>query len=380
MARPSDDSLTRLRHTEKGEQRSSPVTVMPSRTPQAQPRPRVAVLVASKDGAGTIADTIASGASQADVYVVSDGSTDATASVAREAGAQVLELDENVGKPAALFRAVHHFGLTARYVAVAILDDDTIVDPDFVAETMVRINQGAAIVVGRTVTRWDDSRRWNVWLGVRAYSYWRYQVTMRRAQSAFNLLNCISGSNSVYRSSVLAEVLTEQTPYIVDDTYWTLETHRRKLGRIVYAPDARAHIQDPTTLRDWYRQNVRWLWGTFQGIRGHRCGLRRSWFDVGYLALMADWLLYVLGGPVAITLVALGVLWNPVMAVLFMLGGYLAWIVPAAVALRKWRLVAMAPAFILIDWLYRVVFLHAIAKAIARPVVASCTWESPTRY
>jgi cellulose synthase/poly-beta-1,6-N-acetylglucosamine synthase-like glycosyltransferase len=336
--------------------------------------------VASKDGSGTVGDTIRSAAHQADVYVVSDGSTDATAAVARDAGAQVLELEENVGKPAALYRAVEFFDLATRYVAIAILDDDTVIGDEFVAEAMKRMDRSVAIVVGRTITRWDHARRWNVWLGVRAYSYWRYQISFRRGQSAFNLLNCISGSNSVYRSRVLAQVLRPQTPYIVDDTYWTLETHRRKLGWIVYAPRAHAFIQDPTTLRDWYRQNVRWLWGTFQGIRGHRCGLHRSWFDLAYLALMADWILYVFGGPVAIALVAFGVLWSPLMVVLFMLAGYLAWIVPAAVALRKWRLLVMAPVFILIDWLYRVVFLHAAAKAVRQPVVASCKWESPARY
>ena len=106
------------------------------------------------------------------------------------------------------------------------------------------MKDGVGIVVGKTMTNWTHETRWNLWVASRAYSYWRYQVTMRRAQSSFNLLNCISGSNSVYRSSLLDQVLVEKTPYIVDDTYWTLETHRRDLGRIVYAPEAVAHVQD----------------------------------------------------------------------------------------------------------------------------------------
>ena len=55
---------------------------------------------------------------------------------------------------------------------------------------------------------------------------------------------CISGSNSTYRTEVLREVLVADTPYIVDDTYWVLETHRRKLGRIRYGPRAWAWIQE----------------------------------------------------------------------------------------------------------------------------------------
>jgi poly-beta-1,6-N-acetyl-D-glucosamine synthase len=338
------------------------------------------VLIASKDGERTIAETVRSAVDQADVYVVSDGSTDGTARVAAAAGAHVLELPTNVGKPAALYRAIKTLRLTSRYDALAILDDDTVIAPDFVAEAVGALAQGVAIVVGRTITRWPHARRWNVWVGSRAYAYWRYQVTIRRAQSALNALNCISGSNSVYRSTLLDQVLVEATPYIVDDTYWTLETHRRRLGRIVYAPAARAYIQDPTSFRAWYRQNLRWLWGTFQGIRGHRCGRQRSWFDAAYVLLMLDWLVYVLGGGVAIALAAAGLLWSPLWFLIGMPAGYFAWTIPAALCTRKWRLVVMTPFFIVVDWLYRVIFVHALVKTIRQPVVETCRWESPARY
>lgn len=338
------------------------------------------MLIASKDGQATIAATIESVVRQADVYVVSDGSSDATARVAAAAGARVLELAENVGKPAALYHAIKALALTERYDALAILDDDTVVAPDFVEEAARALTPGVAIVVGHTVTSWPHERRWNVWLGARAYAYWRYQLTIRRAQSALNVLNCISGSNSVYRSSVLDQVLVEATPYIVDDTYWTLETHRRGLGRIVYARHAVAHIQDPTTLRAWYRQNLRWLWGTFQGVWGHRCGLRRSRFDAAYALMMLDWLVYIAGGPVILVLLAMGIGWNPLWTLLGIPVGYFIWTIPAALATRKWRLVLMTPAFIAVDWLYRVVYVHALCKTVREPVVTSCRWESPARY
>jgi cellulose synthase/poly-beta-1,6-N-acetylglucosamine synthase-like glycosyltransferase len=314
------------------------------------------------------------------VYVVSDGSTDRTVVVAEEAGAVVLPLRQNVGKPAAIYRLITELALTTRYEAIAILDDDTVVAPDFVEQAMRKLEPGVAIVVGKTMTNWTHENRWNLWVASRAYSYWRYQVTLRRAQSAFNLLNCISGSNSVYRSSVLEQVLVERTPYIVDDTYWTLETHRRALGKIVYAPDAVAHIQDPTTCRAWYKQNLRWLWGTLQGVRGHRCGLRRTWFDAAYVLQMGDWLLYLLGGPLTIGLIAAGIWINPWLIALGTVVGYLVWTIPAALALRKWRLVVLTPLFFVVDWLYRAVFVHAIVKTVRQPVVESCTWESPPRY
>lgn len=342
--------------------------------------PRVGVLVATKDGAGSIAATVESVSEQADVYVVSDGSTDDTVAVAREAGAYVLELEENVGKPTAILTAIKRLRLTELYDAIVILDDDTIVAPDFVARCMDALRPDVAIVVGKTMTRWDHARRWNVWLGCRAYSYWRYQATIRRGQSALNALNCISGSNSLYRSSVLDEVLVEKTPYIVDDTYWTLETHRRRLGRIVYAPEAHAWICDPVGFGAWYKQNVRWLWGTLQGVWGHRVGTRRTVFDACYVLLILDWVLYVGFAP---TLVATALLSDAVslgtMALLYG-AGVVTWVAAGAIATKRWRLVLMAPAIVAIDWIYRITFVHAFIKTLRQPQVQVCRWESPARY
>lgn len=375
----------------------------------------VAVLVASKNGAATIGTTVLSAVEQADTYVVSDGSTDDTAEVARLAGAQVVALDVNVGKPAAIYRAVRELELLDRYDAVLIMDDDTTIAPDFVRQALRKMvvnrralwaerphlgqerrvdqrrvatvapereqrRQGVGIVVGKTLTDWRHEQRWNVWVGSRAYSYWRYQATIRQGQDRVNALNCISGSNSVYHSPLLREVLVERTPYIVDDTYWVLETQRRKLGRVVYAPDARAWIQDPTTFRDWYKQNLRWLWGSFQGVVGHRVGRERSWFDFWYLTLIADWCLYVLVWPVLLALLVIQQWAEPRTLVVSILAGYLAWTTVAAFALRKWRLVLLTPAIIVIDVLYRANFIHAVFKTIRQPTVESCRWDSPTRY
>lgn len=346
----------------------------------AAPAMTVAFLIATKNGASTVAETIRSAQDQGPVYVVSDGSNDDTVAVAEAAGAQVLHLECNVGKPTALRTAINTYGLTRRYDAIAILDDDTIVDPDFLTHCRAALQPGVAITVGKTVTRWDEGHRWNVWLGSRAYGYWRYQATLRRGQSALNVMTCISGSNSVYRSELLDEVLVEQTPYIVDDTYWTLETHRRKLGRIVYVPEAQAHICDPTNLRDWYKQNLRWIWGSFQGVWGHRVGRQASLFDVTYVMQILDWLTYVVLAPLLVMLALLNDWVEPETLAWLTLAGYGAGAAIAAAVLKKWRLAAMAPALILVDWLYRIVFMHAFVKTIRQPRVENCRWESPTRY
>ncbi|WP_245722851.1 glycosyltransferase [Micromonospora matsumotoense] len=192
----------------------------------------VAVLIACRNGSATIGSTVRSArATGSPVYVVSDASTDNTAATAAAAGAQVLELESNVGKPAALHAPYTAFGLGTAYRAVAILDDDVLVEPDFVTAALAHLAGEVAIVVGHNVTWWPAEHRWNPWLAKRAYSYWNYQAVVRRIQSHFNVMNCISGSNSVYRTELLDVVLPQQPPYIVDDTYWVLETLAVSSGR-----------------------------------------------------------------------------------------------------------------------------------------------------
>ncbi|WP_328347268.1 hypothetical protein [Micromonospora sp. NBC_00421] len=119
---------------------------------------------------------------------------------------------------------------------MAILDDDVLVEADFVTAALAQLADEVAIVVGHNVTWWPAEHRWNPWLAKRAYSYWNHQALVRRIHGHFNVMNCISGSNSVYRTELLDVLLPQRPPYIVDDTYWVLETHRRRLGKVVYAP------------------------------------------------------------------------------------------------------------------------------------------------
>ncbi|GGK07938.1 hypothetical protein GCM10010123_42400 [Pilimelia anulata] len=339
----------------------------------------VAVLIASYNGAATIAGAVAAArANNVAVYVVSDASTDATAALAAAAGARVLDQPVNAGKPAALHAAYAHFDLGARYRAVAILDDDVLVAPDFVVQCRAALGAGVAIVVGHNVTYWPRAHRWNPWLAARAYSYWNYQLIVRRLQSAANVMNCISGSNSMYRTELLDRLLPQRPPYIVDDTYWVLETHRKSLGRVRYAPRARALLQDPTTFGDWYRQNLRWMWGTFQGIIGHRVGRHATRFDAAYVLLMLHWLGYVLAGPATLWIVLAAGGLSPAGAAV-LLAGHGVWMLGAAVHLRHPRLVLFIPALAVIDLLYRVILVHALIRAIRRPVVDRCVWTSPAR-
>ena len=226
---------------------------------------------------------------------------------------------------------------------------------------------------------------------MRAFMYWSYQVTIKRGQNALRVVNVICGANSVFRADVFEGLIEDDAPYAIDDMYWLAEIIRRKLGRIAYVHGARSWTIDPHTFADWYRQTVRWSWGQFQSVRGHRLGLpvqpdeqrrlrvRISWFDVAYLALLVDWLPYMLE-PIAIVPVALLLRgWVDPLWFAVYLGTSLTWISIGAVALRKPRLIFLRRRS-LRSTSYRVTMFHAAVKAIRHPRVERCQWDSPARF
>jgi exopolysaccharide biosynthesis polyprenyl glycosylphosphotransferase len=63
------------------------------------------VMIAPKDGADTIGDTVRSAASQCDVSVVSNGSTDDPAELERRGSAPTFDWEEDIGEPNATYKA-----------------------------------------------------------------------------------------------------------------------------------------------------------------------------------------------------------------------------------------------------------------------------------
>jgi biofilm PGA synthesis N-glycosyltransferase PgaC len=353
-----------------------------------------AVLIACKNGEQTIADTVRSAASQADVFVVSDGSTDRTVEVARAAGAQVFVRVTSGGKPVALRAAEEHFELSWRYRYVAILDDDTTIEPRYVEKLVAKLDADPELAAasGRIDSLWDHTRRWNPVIAMRAFMYWSYQVTIKRGQNALKVVNVICGANTIFRARVFAELIERDVPYAIDDMFWLAEIVRGKLGRVAYVHAARSWTIDPHTFRDWYRQTVRWSWAQFQSIRGHRLGrplerqrgrrlgLRVSWFDVAYLALLIDWAPYMLEPLLFVPAAYLLHDWiDPIWFLVWYLGTSFVWMGIAAAALRKPRLLVHAPVLLVLDLVYRFAMLHALVKAIRQPRSVA-KWDSPERF
>jgi glycosyltransferase involved in cell wall biosynthesis len=116
-----------------------------------------AVLIPAYQADATVGE-IARGARRhvARVLVVDDGSTDATAARAREAGAEVLRLEVNSGKGAALRAGLSRL-LSTPATHVAFLDADAQHDPEDLPALLAAARDGDEFVIGSRMARPQDT-------------------------------------------------------------------------------------------------------------------------------------------------------------------------------------------------------------------------------
>ena len=139
-------------------------------------RGRIVALIPAHDEAARIAPVVRGAMGHVPVLVVDDGSADATADIAEQAGARVLRQAPNLGKGAAL-RAGFRAALAEGVEAVVTLDGDGQHDPAelpaFLTAYARRTGAGepTELIIGRRdFRRMPALRRASNWLGTVALS------------------------------------------------------------------------------------------------------------------------------------------------------------------------------------------------------------------
>ena len=236
-----------------------------------------------------IRSVLAAGVAPEHVYVVNDGSTDATAAVT--AGFPRVNLLTNevpCGKLGALRTAIAHFRLTTRYRYLALLDADSRVAPDYFSEVLVRFitNPEVVLVCGAPHS---EPHNW-----LTAYRALEYAVTLRAFRAGQNVLGVITvapGCASTYATRILP-ALEWETQTLVEDMDLTIQIHRKRLGVIAFTPHAVAYTQDPRTIRQYIGQLTRWYSGTWQVMLLRRLPFGRQRIDAEFALLTGEGLLY----------------------------------------------------------------------------------------
>lgn len=385
-----------------------------SRRDRDRPRPtsgrvdrsRVAVLIAARNEESVIASTLRSACRQvgpAQVFVVSDGSTDRTAWIARALGTEVLELSPNRGKAGALVAALEGFGLMDRFEVVLFLDADTTLAEDYFATGLAEFDDPEVVAVaGRAMTRLDPppaSTLGRFLLAYRERYYLAVQYLLKYGQAAraANAVSIVPGFASMYRTGILRRIDIGAPGLVIEDFNMTFEVHAHRLGRIAFRPgSAIAGTQDPVTFRDYTRQMHRWTLGFWQTVRRHRLHGEPFW---------AALVLYVAELVVSSVLLVAVV---PLLAASLMSGAWAAitgdraaaglsaaipgWALLVAVLVpdllltlfaicvsRRVPMLRYAPWFTVMRIVDAAICLRSLVEAFDRRRVASGRWTSPVR-
>jgi len=234
------------------------------------------VLVPAYDEADSIGDTIRSLQEQTvepeQILVIDDGSTDATAEIARSLGATVLQPPENTGSKA----GAQSFGLA--YVEtemVMAIDADTTLAADAIERLLPAFEDpDVAAACGSVLPRNVGT----IWERGRYIEYLLAFGFFKRIQDHYGKPLISSGCFSVYRTAELRELGGWSTRTMAEDMdlTWTIYAAGKKVR---FLPEAVSYPIEPHNLHFMGKQLKRWSHGFVQNVRLHG----RSLLGLGFL-------------------------------------------------------------------------------------------------
>ena len=253
---------------------------------QAKTLHRYAVLISARNEEEVIGELIESLQQQdypkelLDIYVIADNCTDATALVARQAGAHVYERFDRVrvGKGYAMdwfFHRLKEEGKEEVYDGYFVFGADNIVDPAFVREMNNVFDSGdyAAITSYRNSKNYASN-----WISA-GYSLWFLREARFLNFSRMHMgTGCaISGTGFLVSAQVVRDnggwpfhLLTEDIQFSID-----CAVQGRRIG---YCDKAVVYDEQPTTFQQSWTQRMRWSKGFYQVAARYMGGLFRGCF------------------------------------------------------------------------------------------------------
>jgi cellulose synthase/poly-beta-1,6-N-acetylglucosamine synthase-like glycosyltransferase len=241
-----------------------------------------------------------------EVVVVDDGSTDGTAEIAERLALERVRVlrKENGGKASAL-----NAGIEATEAPVLVMvDGDTIFEPDALRLLVQRLGDptvGAVSGNTKVGNRRSLLGRWQ---------HIEYVMGFNLDRRLFDVLQCmptVPGAIGAFRRRALVDVGGVSGETLAEDTDLTLAIGRTG-RRVVFAEDAHAWTEAPSSLGDLWRQRYRWSYGTMQAVWKHkRALLTRDPLQrrIGRLAL-PYMILFQVGLPMAAPLIDLFALYG----------------------------------------------------------------------
>lgn len=312
--------------------------------------------------ASTIRSAVAAGMSKRDIFVVDDNSSDNTRAeaVALLGKSHVLSVERS-GKALAVKKAIKHFKLESRYHWLHIADADSIFGANYFRIYRRKLNRKKyAVAVG-----FVQSLRGN-WISTyRAATYTYSQHVGRRIQAKLDMISVFPGPITCFRTDIIKDLDFEANS-LTEDFDITLQVHRKKLGKILYIPQAINYTQDPQTYRDFCKQNMRWQRGFFQGVKKFGIGRKLQRIDLSLNFQMAQAVIYLFQMFVLIPFLIVTThnwMYLPVtLTADFVVNGII--VIASAIGIKRWNLIGSMPYFYFLRWTEIAIFVVAFVEVV----------------
>jgi cellulose synthase/poly-beta-1,6-N-acetylglucosamine synthase-like glycosyltransferase/peptidoglycan/xylan/chitin deacetylase (PgdA/CDA1 family) len=198
-----------------------------------------------------------------EVVVVDDGSLDRTAAIVESLALPNVYLvrQDNGGKAGALNTGVR----MSRGEVLVMVDGDTVFEADTIRHLVQPLADPEVAAVSGNTKVGNRGRLLGRWQHI------EYVTGFNLDRRMYEVLQCtptVPGAIGAFRRSVLDEVGGVSGDTLAEDTDLTLAVGRTG-KRVVYAPDARAWTEAPSTLSGLWRQRYRWSFGTMQAVWKH---------------------------------------------------------------------------------------------------------------
>ena len=255
-----------------------------------QPPLGVTVMIAAYNEEVGIADTLRSiltqDVPQLQVIVVDDGSNDRTAEIAQSFAHQdervtVLQ-QSNGGKARALNTAIDY----VRYPVAVSVDADSALAPGTLAALARHFHDPRVGAVAGDVRVAGPA---TLLTRVQYLEYTVGQQLEKRAQDLLGAISVVPGAAGAFRSDAL-RLLRYSHDTLTEDMDLTVGLAAAGYD-VRFEPAAISYTEPPITLRDLWRQRMRWMYGTFQVMGKHRHQLfsrqggRLGWLTLPYILL-----------------------------------------------------------------------------------------------
>jgi poly-beta-1,6-N-acetyl-D-glucosamine synthase len=203
---------------------------------------------------GEFTDLVAASGREGEIVVVSDGSTDGTAVLAKawtKGDVQVFDLPDNVGKAAALTQGC----AAARHDILVFADARQTWAPDALETLLANFADPAVGAVSGDLML-EGSQGVLAGVGL----YWRFEKWLRKNESRLHSVVGLTGAISAVRRPLFRPI-PKRT--LLDDVYWPMQVVLQGY-RAVHEDRAKAFDRLPQQPRDEFCRKVRTLSGNLQ--------------------------------------------------------------------------------------------------------------------